>query len=90
MMKQHFECDDIRDLSEYIRCKIEQNQDKTSIRITRPVLVQSLEDEFELPTGTPPQTPTKPGTTMTKHKDEDELIKKMHTKHQAGIRNYNI
>ncbi len=84
-MKQHFECDDIGNLSEHIGCKIDRDQKKNSIRITQPVLVQSLEDEFELPTGTPPQTPAKPGTTMTKYKEEDQLNKEMNTKYRAGI-----
>ncbi len=49
------------------------------------MLVQSLEDEFELPTGTPPQTPAKPGTTIVKCEDKDKLCKDMHTKYRAGI-----
>ncbi len=60
---------DIRDLSEYIGCKIDRDQKGNSIKITQLVFVQSLEDEFELLTGTPPQTPAKPGTTMTKYED---------------------
>ncbi len=85
MIKRHFECDDIGDLSKYIGCKIDRDRNKNSIRFTQPVLVQSLEDEYELPTGTPPQTPAKPGTTMTKHEDKDKLSKEMHTKYRAGI-----
>ncbi len=85
MMKQHFKCDDIGDLSEYIGCKIDRDRNKNSIRITQPVLVQSLEDKFELQTGTSPQTPAKPGTTMFKKEDEDKLCKEMHTKYRAGI-----
>ncbi len=62
MMKCHLECDDIGVLSEYVGCKINQNQDKKSVMITQPVLVQSLEDKFKVLKGTPPQTSTKPGT----------------------------
>ncbi len=47
--------------------------------------MQILKDKFELPTGTPPQTPAKPGTTMTKHNNEEALSKELHTKYRAGI-----
>ncbi len=73
------------ELSEYIGCKVEQSQKSNKLQITQPVLVQSLKDKFELPTGTPTQTPAKPGTTMTKHKEEEVLNKAMHTKYRAGI-----
>ncbi len=56
------------------------NRKGNSIKITQPVLVQSLEDKFELPTGTPAQTPAKPNTTMTKQEDKNELSREMHTK----------
>ncbi len=74
MMKFHFKCDDVGVLSEYIGCKIE------------PVLVQSVEDKFELQKSAPPQTPIKPGTTLTKYKDEDSKSKEMNPKYITRIR----
>ncbi len=56
-----------------------------SIKITQPILVQSLEDEFKLLIGTPPQTSANSGTVLTKNKEEDKLSKDMHTKYQDGI-----
>ncbi len=51
--------------------------------------MQILKDKFELPTGTPPQTPAKPGTTMSKHKDE-EVLKKCIKSTEQESENFNI
>ncbi len=85
IMKQHFECNDIGDLRKYIRCEIDWDWKMNSIKITQPVLVQSLEDELKLPPSTLPQTPAKPGITMTKYEDKNKQSKEMHTKYRAGI-----
>lgn len=68
MIKQHFKYNSIGNLNEKkpeIRFKIKQNKDSRKLRIIQQILVQSLEDEFKLQTGMPPQTPAKPDTTLT-------------------------
>ncbi|KAL7464316.1 hypothetical protein ACHAXS_008470, partial [Conticribra weissflogii] len=85
MMKKHFECDDLGNMTEYIGCKIERSKTSRAIKITQPVLVQSLQDEFDLPDGVPPTTPAKPGTTITKLPEEKALNSEKHTNYRAGI-----
>jgi hypothetical protein len=46
-IKKHFECDDIGSIQEYVGNKVEINSE--SIKLTQPVLIQSLKDEFEIP-----------------------------------------
>ena len=43
----HLQCDDVGELTEYVGCKIV--RDKDSIQLTQPVLIQSFQDEFNLP-----------------------------------------
>ena len=44
-----FECDDIGEVKEYVGCKIDWNLEDRQVRLTQSVLLQSYEDEFELP-----------------------------------------
>ena len=46
-MMSRFDCDEVGELREYIGCKLDWNEDKRWIKITQPVLLQSLKDEFE-------------------------------------------
>ena len=50
-MMARFDCEEIRELTEYIGCKINYDKENRSIKITQPVLLQSFKDEFELPQG---------------------------------------
>ena len=52
-----FKCDDVGEFKEYVGCKI--TQVEGMIKITQPVLLQSYEDEFNLPT-TNFKTPAEP------------------------------
>ncbi|KAL7460684.1 hypothetical protein ACHAXS_001130 [Conticribra weissflogii] len=88
MMKKHFECNDLGNMMEYIGCKIERSKTSRAIKITQPVLVQSLQDKFDLPDGVPPTTPAKPGTTITKLLEEKALNGENHTNYRAGIGNF--
>ncbi len=51
----------------------------------QPIFLQSLQDKFKFPTGTPPQTPANQGTISTKNEDKDASNKEMHTKYWSGI-----
>ncbi len=60
-------------MTEYIRCKIERSNTTRAIKNTQPLLLQSLQDKFDLANGVPPTTPAKPGTTITKKPEEEQL-----------------
>jgi hypothetical protein len=49
----HFECDDVGEMNEYVGCQVERQPGY--IKLTQPVLIQSLHDEFELPEGSLPE-----------------------------------
>ena len=61
-----FECDDIGEVKEYLGCKIDRNLEDRQVRLTQPVLLQSYEDEFELPpTGRSTNTPALSGSVLS-------------------------
>ena len=77
-----FECDKLGELKEYVGCKIDHDYDGRSIKITQPVLIQSFEDEFNLP-GIAHPTPAQHGDQLCK---EDELIDpERHAKYHTGM-----
>jgi hypothetical protein len=53
-MMNHFDCDEIGELKEYVVCKVDIDKEKRSVTLTQPVLLQSFEDEFDLPDGAQP------------------------------------
>jgi hypothetical protein len=48
-MKARFYCDDIGELTEYVRCKIERTEEY--VKFTQPVLLQSFIDTFNIESG---------------------------------------
>lgn len=85
MMKKDFDCDDLENLTEYIGCKINKSATTRAIKITQPVLVRSIQNEFNLPNRPPPITPAKPGTIHSKQTDKEPLSPEKHTNYRAGI-----
>ena len=81
-MKTMFDCDDIGDMDEYVGCKIEKRDG--SFKFTQPVMVQSFEDEFELPNNNP-VTPGEPGDTLCKATDAESLGKEETTYYRKGV-----
>ena len=49
--KKEFEVDDIRPLEEDVGYKIDYDPQKGCMKLTQPVLIQSLEDEFQIDSG---------------------------------------
>ena len=43
---QCFDCDEVGELKEYVRYKVEVDQEGQKLKITQPVLLQSYADEF--------------------------------------------
>ena len=66
-LSDRFDVDDVGRLEEYVGCKIEWDHEKGTMRFTQPVLLQSFEDDFELPKGKP-VTPLVAGTVLSRAK----------------------
>ena len=60
-MKNEFDCDDLGELQEYVGCKIDYNKDEGWIKLTQPVLIQSLADEFDIKMTDAPKIPAPEG-----------------------------
>ena len=58
---KHFKCDDVGEANEYIGNKVDQKDG--TLKLTQPVLLQSFQDEFELPHERP-MTPASAGTVL--------------------------
>ena len=64
--KKLFECDGVGELVEYVGCKVEFNEEERSLKLTQPVMIQSLHDKFDLPTdGAEPTIPAEAGEVLT-------------------------
>ena len=64
-----FECEACGELDEYVGCKIT-IPDEHSLKFTQPVIIQSFEDEFELPKR-PTSVLARVGDVLTKSSEED-------------------
>jgi hypothetical protein len=62
-LMSRFDCEDCGELDEYVGCRLTRN--KGEIKFTQGVLVQSFEDEFDVPKKMY-ATPAKPGNILTK------------------------
>ena len=82
-LMSRFDCEECGELNEYIGCKITR-PDKYSLKFTQPVLLQSFEDEFDLPTRAAP-TPARVGDVLTKSNEKDVLPPKSQTKYRCGV-----
>jgi Reverse transcriptase (RNA-dependent DNA polymerase) len=82
-IKKHFECDDIRSIQEYFGNKVEIDSD--SIKLTKPVLIQSLKDEFEIPNGEYPNNPGVPGSVLPAVIEGEELGEKDMKTYRSGV-----
>jgi hypothetical protein len=56
-MMKLFDCDDVGTLKEYLGCKVDYDQEAGTMRLTQPVMIQSFQDEFNLPEGKASNTP---------------------------------
>jgi len=70
------DCEDSGELNEYVGVKIDKKDN--AVKLTQPVLIQSLEDEFEIPQDTPKHLPVPPGKDLLSDGErlspEDEKI----------------
>jgi hypothetical protein len=77
---KEFECNELGELKEYVRCRI--NRRINEIKITQPVLIQSFSDEFKLP-GESPVTPALHGSQLVK--EESDVSEEEHAEYQKGV-----
>ena len=81
-LMDRFDCDEIGELMEYIRCKIDKGD--RWMKLTQPVLLQSFEDEFELPEGKSPNTPAVPGEVLRSGMETSMMSGEMQMKYRSG------
>jgi hypothetical protein len=83
-IKSQMECEETGELQEYIGCKLVRDVAGRTMKLTQPVLVQSLVDEFELPS----REATVPATSgdVLADDEEDELLSPVEqTKYRSGV-----
>lgn len=89
-MTSTVDCDGTGEMIEYVGCKIDYDCKNQRMKITQPVLIQSFQDEFELPTEEY-CTPAAPNTTLQKTSDESTLNSEDQTTYRSGeLANYCI
>ena len=64
-----FDCEDDGEMKEQVGCKIIKDWNENSMTIAQPVLLQNLDDEFNLP-GAKPVTPLPAGIVHEKRKEK--------------------
>ena len=79
-----FDCDDVGELKEYVGCKLEWNTERRAIKFTQPVLIQSFEDEFNLPNGKF-KTPAELGKVLEKCEDGQEVSDKEQSQYRSAV-----
>ena len=79
-----FDCEDLGEFKEYVQCKIEHNKEKATLKFTQPVLLQSYEDEFELP-NFKYESPAEPGKVLAKVLEGQELHNQDQYKYRSGV-----
>ena len=83
-LKKHFDCDDLGKLEEYVGCKIDYNKAEGSLKFTQPVILQSFNDEFDLPDKSP-VTPAEAGQVLVKVDSKNAISANEQTKYRSGV-----
>ena len=81
-IKQHFDLDEIGELKEYVGCKIEYNKEQGWMKLTQPVLIQSFDDEFDMP-NREYKTPAAPNSMLTE--GTSVLDEAKHSEYRKGV-----
>ena len=81
-LKKYFDLDEVGPVQEYVGCKVNYNKEEGYIHLTQPVLIQSFEDEFELPSREH-KTPAAQGEVLCK--GEPLLNEKEHRNYRKGV-----
>jgi hypothetical protein len=84
-MMELFDCDDVGELKEYVGCKVDYDQEIGTMKLTQLVMIQSFNEEFELPKGAAPNTPAIPGTVLTAGEIKNQVNNKLQSKFRSGV-----
>ena len=82
-LMNNFECTDEGDLTEFVGSKIDRTEDG-GLKFTQPVLIQSFQDEFDLPTQKY-TTPAKAGEMLTNCEEKDALSAGEQTIYRSAV-----
>eukprot|EP01082_Thalassiosira_pseudonana_P000277 g29.t1 g29 contig1:64548-67487(+) len=86
-LKEAFVCKSEGELKEYVGSKIDvmrKSNGLATVKITQPVLIQKLEDEFDVSTGKAPGTPARPGEVLSKLHGGELLTSAAATNYRSG------
>jgi hypothetical protein len=82
-LMSRFDCDEVGELKEYIGCKVDRGDG--FLKLTQPVLLQSFEDEFDIPAMKKPNTPAIPGNVLRAGSSESShMDAQMQSKYRSG------
>ena len=84
MINNRMECEDAGALNEHIGCKIDQDVEGRSVKLTQPVLIQSFQEKLELP-GWDFIIPAPAGEELAGDDDSDPLPPVGQTKYRSGV-----
>jgi hypothetical protein len=87
-MTARFGCEEIGEVDKYVCCKVEQNYEENSIKLTQPVMLvmlQSFVDKFDLRNGPAPNTPATPGGALVKADATDCIPADELFKYRSGV-----
>ena len=88
MKMQHFYCDDISEMKEYVGCKTDIKPDDKWMHFTQPVMVvQSFKDEFDIEDAMrrPPTSPGEPTTFLPVAKPDEYVPRIRLTYFRRGV-----
>ena len=81
-LKEMVAIDDCGEMDEYVGCKVDINKDERELKFTQPVMIQSFEDEFNLPN----KSPITPGTPHTSLSHLGEIVgSELMTYYRKGV-----
>jgi hypothetical protein len=84
-MMNEFDCEEVGQMKEYVGCKIDYNKEEGWMKLTQPVLLQSYNDEFDLPNGDKPNTPAVPGSVLLRGDAKDNVKTEEQTVYRSGV-----
>jgi hypothetical protein len=83
-MMTNVDCDDGGELKEYVGCKIDQDREARTLKITQPVLLQSFKDELETDGNDYPNTPGIPMKTLQLG-NKPAVVAERRTYYRSGV-----
>jgi hypothetical protein len=73
------------ELKEYVKCKIDCDRMVGSMKLNQPVMIQSFDDEFDLPEGRSSNTPAIPGTVMSEGEVINQVEGQVQSTYRTGV-----